>query len=127
MNEYFAIKNAKGRYLKVRTGSNGTSKSWVNDLKGATVGSHEQCMDLVEHLKKSPYYEGLTITEIGTSDSAWKAKLEACRKADIKRGTVTQKMVNFRCDLNNLEYLETKSNKGRFLNQLLAEARERGV
>ena len=52
---------------------------------------------------------------------------ERSRKADIKRGTVTQKMVTFRCDLENLEYLEGKPNKGRFLNDLLAEARERGV
>lgn len=52
---------------------------------------------------------------------------ERSRKADIKRGTVTQKMVTFRCDLANIEYLESKPNKGRFLNELLEEARKRGV
>lgn len=37
----------------------------------------------------------------------------------------TQKHISFRCDLENIEYLNTKENKGGFLNKLLKEARER--
>lgn len=31
----------------------------------------------------------------------------------------TQKHVAFRCDFENIEYLESKANKGRWLNQLI--------
>lgn len=37
----------------------------------------------------------------------------------------TQKHMAFRCDFENIEYLESKSNKGGFINQLLREARKR--
>lgn len=49
---------------------------------------------------------------------------ERIRKAYAPRGTRGQKMLNFRCDLENWEYLQTIPNKGRYLNELLA--RERG-
>lgn len=35
----------------------------------------------------------------------------------------TQKHISFRCDLDNIEYLETKPNKGGFLNKLIRAAR----
>ena len=36
----------------------------------------------------------------------------------------TQKHIAFRCDYENIEYLETKPNKGGFLNELIRRARE---
>lgn len=36
----------------------------------------------------------------------------------------TQKHISFRCDLDNIEYLETKPNKGGFLNKLIRAARQ---
>lgn len=50
---------------------------------------------------------------------------ERVRKEYAPRGTRGQKMVNFRCDMENVEYLNTKSNKGRFLNDLIKEHREK--
>lgn len=35
----------------------------------------------------------------------------------------TQKHISFRCDLDNIAYLETKPNKGGFLNKLIRAAR----
>ena len=35
----------------------------------------------------------------------------------------TQKHISFRCDLDNIDYLETKPNKGGFLNKLIKAAR----
>lgn len=46
------------------------------------------------------------------------------RKAYTARGESTQKMMSFRLDAENAEYLSTKPNKGRFINELLARARE---
>ena len=46
------------------------------------------------------------------------------RKAYTARGESTQKMMSFRLDAENAEYLNTKPNKGRFINDLLARARE---
>lgn len=50
---------------------------------------------------------------------------ERVRKEYAPRGTRGQKMVNFRCDMENVEYLNTKPNKGRFLNDLIKEHREK--
>lgn len=77
MNTYYVIKNEDGRYLKVRTGSNGTKRAWVEGLKGATVGTLAQCEAIKESLNKSPYYNGLQIVEIGKGHSAWAAKFDA--------------------------------------------------
>lgn len=44
---------------------------------------------------------------------------EPLRKEGRKRGTVTQKMVSFRCDDENIEWLEHQPNKGRYLNNLI--------
>ena len=49
---------------------------------------------------------------------------ERVRKEYSADGTRGQKMMAFRLDLENIEYLNTKANKGRFINNLIAEARE---
>ena len=41
------------------------------------------------------------------------------RKTGITRGVRTQKMMNFRCDADLVEYLNTKDNKGRFINDCI--------
>lgn len=47
------------------------------------------------------------------------------RKADIKKGERTQKMMTFRCDLDNVEWLEQQANKGRYINDLIRTDRGR--
>lgn len=49
-------------------------------------------------------------------------KKERVRKAGIARGERTQKMMSFRVDNENWEFLETIPNKGRFINELIATA-----
>jgi len=44
-------------------------------------------------------------------------------RREYTRGGSDQKMVNFRCDLENLEWLSQQPNKGRALNNLMAAAR----
>lgn len=41
------------------------------------------------------------------------------RKAYAARGERGQKMVNFRCDLDNIEKLSYQPNKGRFINDAI--------
>lgn len=41
------------------------------------------------------------------------------RKAGITRGVRTQRMMSFRLDADLVEFLETKENKGRFINDCL--------
>ena len=48
---------------------------------------------------------------------------ERIRKEYAHAGGRSQKMMAFRLDLENIEYLNTKANKGRFLNELIATAR----
>jgi hypothetical protein len=45
------------------------------------------------------------------------------RKAYSARGEQAQRMMSFRLDHENAEYLNTKPNKGRFINDLIAQAR----
>lgn len=45
------------------------------------------------------------------------------RKAYAKRGERTSKMMTFRIDADNLEWLNTQANKGRVINDLIAKAR----
>lgn len=45
------------------------------------------------------------------------------RKAYAKRGERTSKMMTFRIDADNLEWLNTQPNKGRVINDLIAQAR----
>lgn len=48
---------------------------------------------------------------------------ERTRREYASKGTRSQKMMAFRLDLENIEYLNTKANKGRFINELIATAR----
>lgn len=41
------------------------------------------------------------------------------RKNYAKRGSRSQKMFNFRVDLDNIHWLESQPNKGRYLNELI--------
>ena len=45
------------------------------------------------------------------------------RKHYAKRGESGQKMVTFRLDLENEEWLQAQSNKGRYINELIAADR----
>ena len=44
-----------------------------------------------------------------------KEEIKRTRK-QRKQGVISQKMVNFRCDLDNLEILNQVTNKGRYIN-----------
>lgn len=79
MYKYFVIKNHEGRYLKVRTGSNGKTRAWVNDLKGASVFTQPQVESINEGLRTSPFADKLSIIEIGEGISGWMAKKNAVR------------------------------------------------
>lgn len=48
---------------------------------------------------------------------------ERTRREYASKGTRSQKMMAFRLDLENIDYLNTKANKGRFINELIAKAR----
>lgn len=50
---------------------------------------------------------------------------ERVRKAYSPAGTVSQKMMSFRVDLNNVEWLDRHTNKGRYINDLIAADRQR--
>lgn len=49
---------------------------------------------------------------------------ERMRKAYAPKGTRTQTMVTFRCDNDNVAWLQQQANKGRTLNDLIAAARK---
>ena len=72
MATYYAIKNAKGRYLKIRP----LSMQWVTDFRGASIGTEKQMQACLDALNRSPYHGGYQLMKVGESDSAWKAKLE---------------------------------------------------
>lgn len=42
------------------------------------------------------------------------------RRAYSPKGERNQKMVTFRCDLENIDWLELQPNKGRYINDLIA-------
>ena len=77
MKTYYAIKNADGRYLKIR--ANGKTRNWVEELKSATVKTEAQMKGALEALQNSPYHEGCTLVAIGEGFSAWDAKLRAVK------------------------------------------------
>lgn len=54
-----------------------------------------------------------------------KEESERIRKAYAPDGTRTQKMMSFKVDLDNWAWLETKVNKGRYINNLIAADRAR--
>ena len=45
------------------------------------------------------------------------------RKQYAADGTRSQKMMTFRCDNENIVWLESKPNKGRYINELIARDR----
>lgn len=45
------------------------------------------------------------------------------RKCGRERGKVTQKVFSFRIDVEHLPWLEMQSNKGRYINDLIARDR----
>lgn len=47
---------------------------------------------------------------------------ERVRK-EYQHGQTTQKMMTFRCDNDNIEWLQSKPNKGRYINELIARDR----
>lgn len=47
------------------------------------------------------------------------------RKAYAARGTQEQKMFNFRCDIENWEWLQKQQYKGRYVNELIRKDREK--
>lgn len=53
---------------------------------------------------------------------------ELIRKGGNARGVITQKMVSFKLDLDNLEWLDMQPNKGRYINALIERDRlERSI
>lgn len=49
---------------------------------------------------------------------------ERMRKAYAPKGTRTQTMVTFRCDNDNVAWLQQQANKGRYINDLIAKDRK---
>jgi hypothetical protein len=47
------------------------------------------------------------------------------RRAYSAKGERGQRMMSFRLDIDNIEYLNTKPNKGRYINDLIAADREK--
>ena len=47
------------------------------------------------------------------------------RKVYAAKGERSQKMLAFRCDLDNVEWLEKQPNKGRYINDLIAADRQK--
>lgn len=53
---------------------------------------------------------------------------ELIRKGGNTRGVITQKMVSFKLDNDNLEWLQMQPNKGRYINSLIErDRRERSM
>lgn len=48
---------------------------------------------------------------------------ELIRKGGNTRGVITQKMVSFKLDNDNLEWLQLQPNKGRYINSLIERDR----
>lgn len=51
--------------------------------------------------------------------------LQRVRKTPSANGSQSQKMMNFRLDLDLLDWLSTKPNKGRYINDLIREDRDK--
>lgn len=49
---------------------------------------------------------------------------ELIRKGGNTRGVITQKMVSFKLDNDNLEWLQMQPNKGRYINALIEQDRK---
>lgn len=59
-------------------------------------------------------------------DNVQTAPKERQRREYASKGTRNQKMLTFRCDNDNLEWLESQPNKGRAINEAIAQARLKG-
>ena len=55
-----------------------------------------------------------------------KKEKEYVRKAYAPKGERTQKLVTFRCDNDNVIWLESQPNKGRYINNLIEKDRTGG-
>ena len=127
MKKYFVIKNENGRYLK-------TDGGWCNNLKGAAYGTEEQMRGMAEQKNNSPF--SMTLEYLGEAESGWMAKQKAVkesrtdmkedliRKGGNRPNRITTKMMSFRLDIDNIEYLNTKANKGRYITELIQKDRE---
>lgn len=51
-------------------------------------------------------------------------KQERVRKTYAPAGTITQKMMSFKLDLDNVEWLNRQTNKGRYINNLIKADRQ---
>ena len=49
---------------------------------------------------------------------------ELIRKGGNARGVITQKMMSFKVDLENIEWLQQQPNKGRYINELIKQDRK---
>lgn len=49
---------------------------------------------------------------------------ELKRKGGNAKGIITQKMMSFRVDVENIEWLNQQQNKGRYINDLVSADRE---
>lgn len=74
---------------------------------------------------------GVMSTTVGTIELRRSQKMktekeekERLRKAYAAKGERSQKMVTFRCDLENIQWLEEQPNKGRYINELIAADRQ---
>lgn len=52
---------------------------------------------------------------------------ELIRKGGNTRGVITQKMVSFKLDNDNLEWLQMQPNKGRYINALVERDRKEKI
>lgn len=52
---------------------------------------------------------------------------ELIRKGGNTRGVITQKMVSFKLDNDNLEWLQMQPNKGRYINSLIERDRKEKI
>lgn len=49
---------------------------------------------------------------------------ELIRKGGNTRGVITQKMMSFKVDLDNIDWLDLQPNKGRYINALITADRK---
>lgn len=49
---------------------------------------------------------------------------ELIRKGGNTRGVITQKMISFKLDNDNFEWLQMQPNKGRYINDLIEKDRK---
>lgn len=67
-----------------------------------------------------PTYQSNTILKVMIKEE----RGESVRKAYAPKGERSQKMMSFRVDLENINWLEAQPNKGRYINDLIAADRK---